>query len=78
MSAIGADYLRDRTAKMPDTGPMSDLIPHWMGGEPEGTPPRPGTPEYEACQVTRAQDAATIKSSGQPSSGAELSTGQAQ
>jgi hypothetical protein len=24
------------------------LYSHWAGGLPEGTPPRPGTPEYDA------------------------------
>jgi hypothetical protein len=52
--------------KMPDPGPMIDHIPHWLGGEPEGIPPRPGTPEYEARQTKRAKDAATIKP-GSPS-----------
>jgi hypothetical protein len=47
---------------MPDPGPMIDHIPHWLGGLPEGVPPRPGTPEYEAWQAKRAQDAAAIKS----------------
>jgi len=31
--------------------------PAWLGGEPAGVPPRPGTPEYEAWQAQRAQDA---------------------
>jgi hypothetical protein len=30
---------------------MIDHIPHWLGGLPEGVPPRPGTPEYEAWQA---------------------------
>jgi hypothetical protein len=25
-------------------------MPQWMGGMPEGTPPRPGTPEYAEFQ----------------------------
>ena len=29
-------------------GNIGDYIPHWAGGLPEGTPPRPGTPEYDA------------------------------
>lgn len=32
-------------------------MPHWMGGEPEGVPPRRGTPEYEAWAAARAQEA---------------------
>ena len=40
---------------------MADL-PQWMGGEPNGVPPRRGTPEYDAWMATRAQEAARIKS----------------
>jgi hypothetical protein len=29
------------------SGSVSDAWPHWAGGEPAGTPPRPGTPGYE-------------------------------
>jgi hypothetical protein len=29
-------------------GNIGDYIPHWAGGFPEATPPRPGTPEYDA------------------------------
>ena len=29
-------------------GNIGDYIPHWAGGLPEGTPRRPGTPEYDA------------------------------
>jgi hypothetical protein len=39
---------------------MADL-PHWMGGEPDGIPPRRGTPEYDAWIAARAQEAATPK-----------------
>jgi hypothetical protein len=39
---------------------MADL-PHWMGGEPDGVPPRRGTPEYDAWMAARAQDAAKSK-----------------
>jgi hypothetical protein len=46
-----------------DAGPIIDLIPHWMGGEPDDVPPRPGTREYDTWQAQRAQDAAAIKSS---------------
>ena len=28
------------------SGVFSDYWPHWFGGEPAGTPPRPGTPGY--------------------------------
>jgi hypothetical protein len=37
-------------------------MPHWMGGEPEGVPPRHGTPEYDAWMAARAQEAARPKS----------------
>jgi hypothetical protein len=40
---------------------MADL-PQWMGGEPNGVPPRRGTPEYDAWMAARAQEAARIKS----------------
>jgi len=43
---------------------MSETIadmPHWMGGLPEGAPPRRGTPEYDAWMKKRAEDAAAIK-----------------
>jgi hypothetical protein len=36
-------------------------MPHWMGGEPAGVPPRRGTPEYDAWMATRAQEAAQPK-----------------
>ena len=36
-------------------------MPHWMGGEPEGVPPRRGTPEYDAWMAARAQEAVRPK-----------------
>jgi hypothetical protein len=36
-------------------------MPHWMGGEPAGVPPRRGTPEYDAWMAARAQEAARPK-----------------
>ena len=36
-------------------------MPHWMGGLPEGTPPRRGTPEYDAWTAARDQEAARPK-----------------
>ena len=38
-----------------------DAIPHWMGGEPDDVPPRPGTPEYDAMEAARAKEAARPK-----------------
>ena len=40
---------------------LADL-PHWMGGEPAGVPPRRGTAEYDAWMAARAQEAARPKS----------------
>jgi hypothetical protein len=40
---------------------MGERIPQWMGGEPEGLPPRRGTPEYDAWMAKRAQEAARPK-----------------
>ena len=36
-------------------------MPHWMGGEPEGVPPRQGTREYDAWMAARAREAARPK-----------------
>jgi hypothetical protein len=36
-------------------------MPHWMGGEPEGVPPRRGTPEYDSWMAARAEEAARPK-----------------
>ena len=36
-------------------------MPHWMGGEPTGVPPRRGTPEYDAWMAARAKEAARPK-----------------
>jgi hypothetical protein len=33
-------------------------MPYWMGGLPADTPPRRGTPEYDAWMAKRAQEAA--------------------
>jgi hypothetical protein len=46
---------------------MGDYIPHWAGGLPEGTPPRPGTPEYEAFRQKRDAEATRDKSKDPPS-----------
>jgi hypothetical protein len=36
-------------------------MPHWVGGEPEGVPPRRGTPEYDSWMAARAEEAARPK-----------------
>jgi hypothetical protein len=36
-------------------------MPHWMGGLPEGAPPRRGPAEYDAMMAARAQEAARPK-----------------
>jgi hypothetical protein len=36
-------------------------MPHWMGGLPDDTPPRRGTPEYDEMMAKRAQEAARPK-----------------
>jgi hypothetical protein len=36
-------------------------MPHWMGGEPAGVPPRRGTSEYDSWMAARAQEAARPK-----------------
>jgi hypothetical protein len=41
-------------------------MPYWMGGLPEGVPPRRGTPEYDAWMAQRAQEAARPKTDQQP------------
>jgi hypothetical protein len=40
-------------------------MPHWMGGLPADTPPRRGTPEYDAWMAKRAQEAARPKTDPQ-------------
>jgi hypothetical protein len=43
---------------------MADM-PHWMGGEPAGVPPRRGTAEYDSWMAARAQEAARPKTTDQ-------------
>jgi hypothetical protein len=78
LSTLALSSCATGPTKMPDSGPMIDHIPHWIGGEPEGIPPPPGTPEYEAWQAKRAKDAVTIKSSDQMDNGFGPSAGKAQ
>jgi hypothetical protein len=65
LSALTLTSCASAPAKMPDLGPMIDHIPHWLGGEREGMPPRAGTPEHEAWQDKR-EGRAAIKGKGQP------------
>ena len=45
---------------------VADLVPHWAGGLPKNTPPRPGTPEYDAWLQQRQAEAARDKSQDPP------------
>ena len=40
---------------------MADTMPTWMGGLPEGAPPRPGDPRYEEYERTQRANAEAIK-----------------
>jgi hypothetical protein len=51
--------LADCAGKTP--GEQIADMPHWMGGEPAGVPPRRGTAEYDAWMAARAQEAARPK-----------------
>ena len=41
-------------------------MPPWMGGLPADTPPRRGTPEYDAWMAARDQEAAKPKTEQRP------------
>lgn len=41
---------------------IAEHIPTWLGGMPNDVPPRPGTPEYDAWQKQRAEEATRPKS----------------
>src|SRR5712671_6165575 len=45
---------------------VGDLIPHAIGGLPADTPPRRGTPEYDAWMAKRAEEVARPKTEQQP------------
>ena len=45
---------------------VGDFIPHAIGGLPADTPPRRGTPEYDAWMAKRAEEAARPKTEQQP------------
>jgi hypothetical protein len=45
---------------------VADLVPHWAGGLPKNTPPRPGTPEYDAWVQQQQAEAARDKSQDPP------------
>jgi hypothetical protein len=44
----------------------ADYIPTWIGGLPKDTPPRPGTPEYDAYRQKMEVEAARDKSKDPP------------
>jgi hypothetical protein len=44
---------------------VGDYIPHAIGGLPADTPPRRGTPEYDAWMAERAEEAAKPKTEQQ-------------
>jgi hypothetical protein len=46
--------------------------PAWLGGEPAGIPPRPGTPAYEAWRAQRDQEVLRPKSKGESNSTATV------
>jgi hypothetical protein len=45
---------------------VGDFIPHAIDGLPSDTPPRRGTPEYDAWMAKRAEEAARPKTEQQP------------
>jgi len=45
----------------PVAGFTADHWPHWAGGLPEGTPPRPGTPAYDDYVAHRQADTESPK-----------------
>jgi hypothetical protein len=49
-------------------GVMGDYMPHWAGGLPKDSPPRPGTPEYDAYRQKLDAEAARDKSKDPPKS----------
>ena len=40
---------------------IADHVPQFLGGMPDGVPPRRGTPEYDAWMAKRAEEAARPK-----------------
>jgi hypothetical protein len=44
------------------SGVVADSVPTWLGGMPNDVPPPRGTPEYDALQQKRAEEAAAVKS----------------
>jgi hypothetical protein len=63
MSALLACLVCTLMSSCASKGPGEQLadMPHWMGGEPEGVPPRRGTPEYDSWMAARAEEAARPK-----------------
>jgi len=52
-------------------GTVSDMWPHWAGGEPAGLPPRPGQPGYEEfiAHGQPSQNAAATSAAAQQAPG---------
>lgn len=63
MSLAGCASNQDTAARV--SAHVADM-PTWMGGLPEGLPPRRGSPEYDAWQAERAAEAARPKSAPKP------------
>jgi hypothetical protein len=40
---------------------VADSVPVWLGGMPDGVPPRRGTPEYDEWMSKRAEEAVRPK-----------------
>jgi len=56
------------------SGTVSNAWPHWAGGEPANTPPRPGAPGYQDFIAHR--QAATTAEQQQSSTAADSATAQ--
>jgi hypothetical protein len=48
-------------------GTVADHVPVWAGGEPEGVPPRPGSPGYEEYRKKLTQPPAPPANNAQGS-----------
>jgi len=50
----------------PVSAVVADYWPQWAGGEPNGVPPRPGTPGYDEYVRHRQQDIDAAKPKANP------------